>query len=194
MPNLTLDRNTTAVIASELSKQNVANRQTAQERNIIGNARRVMDAARAAGIPVIHVTVGLREGYLEVNERNKLFAMIKDRGILRAGSEEMEIHDGVKAAPDEIVINKTRVSPFYGTELESVLRARNVDTVVIMGIETNFSVEAAVRYAADADYRVVLLEDCCAAQRQEDHDWTVQSILSRLADVASSEDFVASLS
>ena len=78
MPNLILDRNTTAVIASELNKQNVASKQTAQERDIIGNARRVMDAARAVGIPVSHVTGGLREGYPEVNERNKLFTMMQE--------------------------------------------------------------------------------------------------------------------
>ena len=62
-----------------------------------------------------------------------------------------------------------------------------------MGMITNFSVEATVRYAADADYRVILLEDCCAAPQKGDHDWTIQNVLSRLAEIASSEDFVESV-
>lgn len=193
MSDLNLDKSRTAVIASELTKGNTANNQMAQERDLIGNARRVMDAARAAGIPVIHVTMGFREGYPEVSDRNKLFKMIKDHGILKAGSEQVEIRDEVKPLPGEVVVSRPRVNPFYNSELESILKARNIDTVAIMGIVTNFSVEAAARYAADADYRVIILEDCCASSRREDHDWTIQNVLSRLVDIASSQDFVESV-
>ncbi len=193
MANLNLDKNRTAVIASELSKGNYANNQMAQERNLIGNARKVIDAARAAGIPVIHVTIGFREGYPEINDRNKLFRMIKESGGLKAGSEHVAFHDDVKPAPGEVVVSRPRVNPFYNSELESILKARDIDTVAVMGMLTNFSVETTVRHAADADYRVILLEDCCASQRREDHDWTIENFLSRLADIASSDDFVESV-
>jgi nicotinamidase-related amidase len=193
MPNLNLDKSSTAVIASELTKGNTANNQMAQERDLIGNARRVMDAARAAGIPVIHVAMGFREGYPEVSDRNKLFKMIKDNGILKAGSEQVEIRDEVKPLPGEVVVSRPRVNPFYNSELESILKARNIDTVAIMGIVTNFSVEAAARYAADADYRVIILEDCCASGRREDHDHAIKYVLSMIADIASSQDFVESV-
>src|SRR3990172_8153743 len=129
--NLNLDKGRTAVIASELSKGNYANSQPAQEKNLIGNARKVMDAARAAGIPVIHVTIGFREGYPEVSDRNKLFSMIKRNGLLKAGSDHLQFHDDVKPAPGDVVVSRPRVNPFYNSELETILRARNVDTVAV---------------------------------------------------------------
>jgi len=194
MANLNLDRSKTAVLSMDLFK-GMANNPMVQERNTMGNARKVLDAARVAGVPVIHVVIGFREGYPEVSDRNKLFGgMIKKNGLMRMGGEQVEIHDLVKPAPGEVVVNRPRINPFYNSELPSLLKAKDIETVVLMGISTNFVVEAAVRHAADADYRVIVLEDCCASHaRAEDHDWTIQNVLSRLVDVASSDDFVESV-
>ena len=192
MRELSFDKTRTAVIASELFQRNAGNKMV-QERNTMENAKRVMDAARANGIPVIHVTIGFREGYPEVSDRNKLFSMIKANGSLKAGSDNVEFHELVRPAPGEVVVSRPRVNPFFGSELESVLRAHDVETIFIMGMSTIFSVEAAVRYAADLDYQVFLVEDCCAASRQEEHDWAVENVISRMAEVTTSQEFADSL-
>jgi len=176
-----------------LFKGVAAHTQMAQERDTIGKARKVLDAARAASVPVIHVVIGFREGYPEVSDRNKLFSVFKQNGIFKMGSEQVEIHDDVKPAPGEVVVSRPRVNPFYNSELGSILRAKHVDTLVLMGVPTNIIVESTARWAADADYRVIILEDCCASFNVEAHDWTLKNILPLLVDVASSDDFLESI-
>jgi nicotinamidase-related amidase len=62
-----------------------------------------------------------------------------------------------------------------------------------MGIATNWVVEGTARYAADADYRVIVLEDCCAGISVEAHDFSIANVLSTIAEVSNSQEFLASL-
>ena len=156
-------------------------------------ARKVMDAARMANVPVIHSVMGFREGYPEISDRHKVLSSVKRNGGFKLGSEAMEICDEVKPTAREVVVNRPRINPFYNSELESILRAQNIDTIVIMAVATHLPVTAAVRHAADADFRVILLEDCCAAFQEEQHDWIIQNVVSRLAEIATSEDFTLSV-
>jgi nicotinamidase-related amidase len=107
-------------------------------------------------------------------------------------AELLEIVDEVKPVGDEPVIRKPRVSPFFGTGLDSMLRSRDIDTVVLMGVATEFVVEAAARHAADADYRVIVLEDCCASFSEEAHRASLH-IMDHIATLATSADFLESV-
>ena len=107
-------------------------------------------------------------------------------------AELLEIVDDVIHVGDEPVIRKPRMNPFFGTALESMLRSREIDTVVLMGVATEFVVEAAARHAADADFRVIVLEDCCAAFSDEAHRVSLH-IMDHLATLATSEDFAESV-
>ena len=62
-------------------------------------------------------------------------------------AEFLEIADEVKPVGDEPIVRKPRLNPFFGTALESMLRSRDIDTVVLMGVATEFVVESAVRHA-----------------------------------------------
>ena len=64
--------------------------------------------------------------------------------------------------PTEVIVTKRRVGVFSTTDLESVLRTRQVTCLVLLGIATSGVVLSMVRWAADADYALVVLEDCCA--------------------------------
>ena len=92
----------------------------------------------------------------------------------------------------EPVIRKPRMNPFFGTDLESLLRSRDIDTLVLMGVATEFDVEAAARHAADADFRVIVLQDCCAAFSDETHKVSLH-IMDHLATLATSADFLQSV-
>jgi len=107
-------------------------------------------------------------------------------------AELLEVVDEVEPPGDEPVIRKPRMNPFFGTALESMLRSRDIDTVVLMGVATEFVVEAAARHAADADFRVIVLEDCRASFSEEAHRVSLH-IMDHLATLASSAELIESL-
>ena len=80
---------------------------------------------------VIHVVVAFRPGHPEVNPRNPLFSALKANGMAVAGSEGAAIHPAAAAREGEPIVVKHRISPFVGTELETLLRANGIDTLVL---------------------------------------------------------------
>jgi nicotinamidase-related amidase len=107
-------------------------------------------------------------------------------------AEAMRFVDGVAPLETEPIVHKPRISAFYGTELQSMLAARDIHTIVLTGVATNFVVESTARYAADADYRVIVLEDCCGAFVREEHAGSIAN-LNHLVEIASAADFLASI-
>jgi nicotinamidase-related amidase len=93
----------------------------------------------------------------------------------------------------DIIVSRPRVNAFYSSDLQSILSSREVHTLVIMGISAEWVVEATARHAADADYRVIVLEDCCASMSVEVHDFTIANILGRIVEVSNSEEFLTNL-
>lgn len=126
-------------------------------------------AAREHGMPVIHVQVGFRSGFPEISDRNVLFAAIKSSPQWQKMFAEGAggLHPQVGPAGDEAVVTKHRVSAFAGTDLEMILRAGEIDTLVLMGIATSGVVLSTLLDAADADYRLVVVSECCADRDTE---------------------------
>jgi nicotinamidase-related amidase len=97
------------------------------ESEFVERSSRVLDAARDAGMAVIHVQVGFRPGLPEVSDRNKLFAAVKaskpHQEFFQGASGV--IHPALGPEPDDIIVVKHRVSAFAGTDLEMILRARD---------------------------------------------------------------------
>ncbi|HZR42295.1 MAG TPA: isochorismatase family cysteine hydrolase [Ktedonobacteraceae bacterium] len=132
-----------------------------------------LNAARAASIPVIYVTVAFRPGAPEISSRNKIFAGVKQRQASSSASRvAMEIHSAIAPAPTDIVVTKRRVSGFSGSDLEVVLRAQDISHLVLCGIATSGVVLSTLREAADKDYQLTVLADCCF-----DSDEEVQRVL-----------------
>jgi len=75
-----------------------------------------------------------------------------------------------QAAPleNEVVIEKQRNSAFIGTNLEALLKAAQHDTLVVVGVKTNNSVEATVRMAGNLGFRTYLVADACFTFDQTD--------------------------
>jgi nicotinamidase-related amidase len=125
--------------------------------------------ARERGMPVIHVQVGFRPGLPEISDRNALFAAIKSSPQWQKMFAEGAggLHAKVGPTGDEVVVTKHRVSAFAGTDLEMILRAGGIDTLVLMGIATSGVVLSTLLDAADADYRLAVVNDCCADRDPE---------------------------
>jgi nicotinamidase-related amidase len=152
-----------------------------------------IEAARAAGIRVIYVTVAFRAGYPEVSERNKSFAAISGSGRFADGDPGSAIHPAVAPAPGDLIVTKRRVSAFTGSDLEVVLRAGSIDRLVLAGIATSGVVLSTLRQAADLDYRLTVLADGCLDADAEVHRVLVEKVFPRQADVVRIADWTASL-
>ncbi|HTN70564.1 MAG TPA: isochorismatase family cysteine hydrolase [Methylomirabilota bacterium] len=193
MTNLNLDRTKTAIIPMDMQKAPVRRSTMFKERNVGQAAHRVLEAGRKTGVLIIHIVIDYQPAFF--SPRNKFLQKIRIPVLSAPGvdvAELLEVVDEVKPVGDEPIIRKPRMNPFYGTALESMLRSRDIDTLVLMGVATEFVVETAARYAADLDYRVIVLEDCCASFSDEAHKASLH-IMDHLATVATSADFLASI-
>ena len=112
---------------------------------------------------VIHVRVGFRPNLPEISARNVLFSAVKNSEKHRQIFEgpEGEIHPAVAPEGNDIVVVKHRVSAFTGTDLDMILRANDIDTLILYGIATSGVVLATLLEAVDADYRSFVIGDCC---------------------------------
>jgi nicotinamidase-related amidase len=152
-----------------------------------------VQAARGAGIWVIYVTIAFRAGHPEVSERNKSFAVIAGTGRFADGDPGAAIHRAIAPASGDVIVTKRRVSAFTGSDLEVVLRAGGIDSLVLAGIATSGVVLSTLRQAADLDYRLTVLADGCLDADPEVHRVLLEKVFPRQADVVSIADWTARL-
>ena len=148
-------------------------------------------AARAASIPVIYVMVSFRPGYPEVSPNNKSFSAIKQQqsSIMTA----TEIHPAIAPQPADIVVTKRRVSAFSGSDLEVILRAQGITHLALCGIATSGVVLSTLREAADKDYQLTVLSDCCVDSDEEVQRVLLSKIFPRQAEVVTADAWSARL-
>jgi nicotinamidase-related amidase len=152
----------------------------------------VLNHARATGMTVIHIQVGFRPGLPEISSRNALFGAIKSsEQHQRLFREPLgAIPDAIAPQGNDIVITKHRISAFAGTDLAMILRANDIDTLVLYGIATSGVVLSTLIEAADADYRLAVIGDCCADLDSALHDCLIQRFFPTRGSVFSSEGFI----
>ena len=164
---------------------------TQNDPDYITRVAAVLHAARKRGMQIIHVRVGFRQGMPEVSERNVLFAAVKANPQwqqLFAGPNS-DIHSAAAPIGDEVVVTKHRGSAFTGTDLEMILRASDIDTLVLLGIATSGVVLATLLHAADADYRLAVVGDCCADRDPDLHAALIERYFPRMATVMDAAGF-----
>jgi nicotinamidase-related amidase len=156
----------------------------------------VLNHARGAGIAIIHIQVGFRPGLPEVSSRNVLF------GAIKSSVQHQKLFEGplgaipVAIAPKEgeIIVTKHRVSAFAGTDLAMILRANDINTLVLFGIATSGVVLSTLVEAADGDFRLVVIKDCCADLDSSLHDCLINKFFPSRATVLSAREFVETYS
>jgi nicotinamidase-related amidase len=153
----------------------------------------LIEAARQAGMMVIYVVVGFRVEHPEINPLNLTFAAIKKANLLVLSEADVAIHPAVAPEPGEVVITKHRVSAFAGTELDMILRANGIETLILAGITTSGIVLSTVRQAADADYRIMVVEECCSDKDEEAHRVLVERVFPAQAIVVVTDEIVGAL-
>lgn len=193
MPDIELDKSKTALLMADFHTDSMSENPVVAERRTLNRARDVLEAARSAGVFVAYIVVNFRPGYPEISGVNKSFSARKSAGVPPAADPRSLIHGTVLPRQGEPVVVKHRVSGFYGTDLDMILRAQGLDTLILMGHATSGVILSTVRYAADADYRLVVVEDGCADRDPEVHDLLMEKVFPRQATVASSTEVVRAL-
>jgi nicotinamidase-related amidase len=190
---LTLDPKRCAFMAMDYQNEILGMTPNYREKNLLGTVKSVLDAARHKNATIIYITVSFRDDYADAPAHSPLFQDEKARGVMKAGSSGAAICDELKPQARDIVINKHCVDPFNGTHLANVLRGRDVDTLVLMGIWTNYVVEATARTGADSGYRIIVVTDGCASNSDENHQFFVNTILPNLGTAATASEVIAAL-
>jgi nicotinamidase-related amidase len=184
-----IDRARTALLLMDYQAGIVANFGGGDQAGLLGRAKAVIGAARAAGVRIIYVTISFRPGHPEVSPRNVAFSNLKTPGLVEEGDPKTEIHPDLAPKPGDIRVTKRRVSAFTGSDLEVILRANGIETLVFAGIATGGVVLSTVRQAADADYGLIVLSDCCADRDPEVHRCLMEKVFPRQARVMTAEEF-----
>ncbi len=158
-------------------------------RQLIAKTSVAIQKARAAGLPIGFVRVGFSADYRECPPHSPIFSGARKNGIFQLGSWGTQVHPDLGQQPGDFDIIKHRVSPFYSTTLEAVLRANDIRRIYCSGISTNAVVQAMVREGHDRDFEIIVLEDCCCAPSTLEHEQAVATF-GRFCQLTTSQDVV----
>jgi nicotinamidase-related amidase len=139
---------------------------------MLGNTRKVAEAARTAGATVMHAPITFAEGYNEITSHPYgILKGVVDGNAFVKGSWGAAIIDDLAPADGDIVIEGKRgLDTFASTNLDFILRSKGITTIALGGFLTNCCVESTMRTGYENGYRVITLSDCLAATSAEEHD------------------------
>jgi nicotinamidase-related amidase len=190
---LMLDPRRCAFLAMDFQHDILAVTPQYREKHLLETVTRVLDAARHTSATIVYITVSFRDDYADAPAHSPLFQAEKARGVMKVGSPGAAICEELTPQTGDLVINKHGVDPFNSTHLANVLRARDVETLVLMGVWTNYVVEATARTGADSGYRIIVVTDGCASDTEDHHQFFITEILPMLGTAATASDVIAAL-
>ena len=177
---LQLDPATTAIVLIEFQNEFVSDggvlhaavAPVMDKTGMLANTVALVDAARAAGVTIMHVPITFAPGYGELSRHPYgILKGVVDGNAFVKGTWGAAIVDDL--APDEgdiLIEGKRGLDTFASTNLDFILRGRGISTVILAGFLTNCCVESTMRSAYENGYRVITLVDCTAATSAEEHD------------------------
>ena len=133
---------------------------------IIQPIQALVDAARGVDVPVIYLRHIVRGDGSDTGRMRDLYPNVDE--ILARSEPNVEVIDVLAPQPGDVVIDKLFYSGFHGTDLDTVLRARDVDTIIICGTVTNVCCETTIRDGVHREYKVIALSDANAAMDYPD--------------------------
>jgi len=196
MSEITIDPNQTALLIqdmqNELIKGGAMPVQPYSGEEIIANNARLLEKARAVGMPVIYVVVNRRPDRRDAPRPPfGAPASAADAGPrLTAGTHDAEVVSELAPQAEDPVVIKHTTSPFNTTDIEVYLRRFGITTLILTGYSTTGVVEGSLRDARDKDYDCIVVRDCCAAGTATEHDVCMDIIFPRMAWVATADEVI----
>ena len=130
----------------------------ATSQNVVANVRRILDAAGEVGVPVFYSRIVVYPKPGLAGDNAPIFRMLAP-DTFKVDSWGAQIVDELTPRPDDVVLDRTRMSVFNGTGIDNMLRNLGVRTVLVVGAWTNMAVEHTIRDAADHGYEVAVVTD-----------------------------------
>ena len=149
-----------------------------ESQNTLDKVEKLQEKFRSNDNLIIHVRVGFSSNYVEHPINSPLFGKAKEFKALEQGAWGTEFNEKVspQISDKEVIIEKNRVSSFYGTKLDLILRSNKITEVYLCGVSTDLAVESAARDAHDRDYNVFVIADACAAANINDHEKSLETL------------------
>ncbi|WEO75972.1 cysteine hydrolase [Cryobacterium sp. SO2] len=164
----------------------------AASQNVVPNVRSILDAARMSGTPVFHSRMIVYPQPGLGGDNAPIFRMLAP-DTFTLGSWGAQIVDELTPADNEIVLDRTRMSVFNGTSLDSMLRNLGIRTLVVAGAWTNMAVEHTIRDAADLGYEVTIVTDATSSLSAEWQHAALNFALTNIATATDTASAVAAL-
>jgi gluconolactonase len=165
----------------------------AQSQNVVENVKNLAQAARDAGVPVIHVHYIVEPGARGLKLNAPLFQGVKEADALVRGTWGAAPVDGLEPQDGDLVVEKTRMNGFYNTILDNLLRGFGTETLVITGAWTNMSIEHTARHGADAGYEIVVVSDGTSTVNDEWQNAGLNYALTNVGQTATAQEVAAAL-
>jgi ureidoacrylate peracid hydrolase len=143
-------------------------------RRVIEPTRKLLEAARAAEVPVIWT----RHGFRDATDAGPFFQLrpfLRDGG-LRRGTWGFDVYDELAPADDDWLVEKNRLSAFFNTNLELILRGLGAETVLIAGVLTNQCVAATSKDAMFRDFKPIVVEECTGTTLPHLHEPALEMV------------------
>jgi ureidoacrylate peracid hydrolase len=156
---------------------------------IMPTLQRLIHEARRVGLTIVYI----RTTHSEWTDTPSWIYRTSQKGGLstcREGTWGAEFYQGISPLPSERVVVKHRYSAFINTDLNTVLKARNIQSVLVCGVATNVCVETTARDAYMFDYYVTMIDDCSAAYEAKLHFGTLDNIRRHFGLVALSNEII----
>ena len=170
---------------------------------VLANAAKVLAAARKSGMLVAYANADHRadggSAARTLRDTDNRLNPIKPgdsdahKPLITGGTPEARVVAELSPRAEDFVVPKHRWSAFHGTYLESALRARGIDTVVLMGGSTDVGIASTAFAARDLGYNVVIVSDACTSPEQDNHDQLMRRIFPRMARVRTASEACAML-
>jgi ureidoacrylate peracid hydrolase len=170
-------------------------------RSIVDNINRLAGKLRSLGGDVVWVITEIREHGGRTDWENFTSHIVarevRKRTIdyMAPGAEGTQLWHELDARSDDIHLVKNRYSCLApgASSLERTMRSRGIDTLLIAGTKTNICCEGTARSAWDMDFNVAMVEDCCAALSDEEHQAALESIIQQFGDVLGTDEVIERL-
>jgi maleamate amidohydrolase len=151
----------------------------------VGATRRLLDAGRVKGLPVIFTTIGyepsLKDGGLWLQK-------VPSLGDLQIGGRWVEIDPRLEPREDETIVLKKGASAFFGTNLPAILVSQGVDSVILCGATTSGCIRATAIDLLQYGYPTLVPRECVADRAQAPHEANLFDINAKYADVVPLDD------
>ncbi len=157
---------------------------------LINNTKTAIEHALRNNIPIIYVVVGFRKNFDEIDSNNKSFG---NSPLLKSNismEQWMKIYPSIAPEENDIIVVKRRFSAFAGSDLDIVLRAKNIKHLVLCGVATSGAVLSTTIEAADKDFQLTILSDVCQDRDDSVHQFLMEKIFPKYAEISHCQEWV----